>query len=83
MEKAVKHEYADGLWIDTAIRLPLFISYNHNCPSAALCTASNNLVIVLHKFVRLLAVISKQPKADQIIFHLINLQPSTVVPASF
>ena len=73
MEKAVKHEYADGLWIDTAIRLPLFISYNHNCPSAALCAASNNFVIVLHKFVRLLAVISKQPKADQIIFHPINL----------
>jgi hypothetical protein len=44
-EKAVKHGYADGLWIDTAIRLPLFISYNHNCPSAALCAAPNNLVI--------------------------------------
>ena len=73
MEKAVKPGNADGLWIDTAIRLPLFISYNHNYPLKALCAASKNLVIVLHKFVRLLAVISKQPKADQIIFHPINL----------
>ena len=47
MEKAVNPGNADGLWIDTAIRLPLFISYNHNCPSAALCAASNNFVSLL------------------------------------